>query len=96
MSRGAMPLQFHVSIEGMKIWSASSEKYSFVISFETPAGPGFRGRLGYLATWRSAHGKTGAINIGGSPFRTFEEAEDACNRMLSDLADTDGTNSRLA
>jgi hypothetical protein len=50
MSRGAMPLQFHVSIEGMKIWSASSEKYSFVISFETPAGPGFRGRLGYLAT----------------------------------------------
>ena len=96
MSRVALSLQFHVSIESMKIWSASTEKYSFVISFQTPAGSGFRGRLGYLATWRSAHGKTGAINIGGSPFRTFEEAENACNRMLNDLADTDGANSGSA
>ena len=36
-----MPLQFHVSIEGMKIWSASTERYSFVISFETLLVPAF-------------------------------------------------------
>jgi hypothetical protein len=80
----------------MQIWSASAEGYSFVISFETPVGPGFHGRLGYLATWRPTHGRTGAVNIGGSPFRTFEEAEIACNHMLDDLYGTDQANSGLA
>lgn len=79
----------------MQIWSASTERYSFVISFESQAGPGFHGRPGYLATWRPTHGRTGAINIGGSPFRTFEDAENACNRMLNDLDGADGATSGL-
>jgi hypothetical protein len=47
-----MPLQFHRAIETMEIWSAASEGYSFVISYESPTGPGLHGRAGYLASWR--------------------------------------------
>jgi hypothetical protein len=42
-----MPLQFHRAVETMEIWSAASEGCSFVISHETPSGPGFHGRAGY-------------------------------------------------
>jgi len=38
-----MPLQFHRPLENMDIWSASRDGFSFVISFESPTGPGFHG-----------------------------------------------------
>ena len=78
-------LQFHRAVEDMEIWSASSDGFSFVITHESPAGPGFHGRLGYMASWRRIHQSIGAIKIGGSPFSTFAEAEEACNVMLKHL-----------
>lgn len=80
-----MPLQFHHAVEKIEIWSATTDGYSFVISFESPAGTGFHGRFGYLASWRAAHHSRGAVKIGGSPFATFEEAEAACNVTLEHL-----------
>jgi hypothetical protein len=60
-----MPLRFHRPLEKMDIWSASSDGFSFVISFESPAGPGFHGRPGYMATWRPLYQNKGAIRISG-------------------------------
>jgi hypothetical protein len=80
-----MPLQFHLAVEDMEIWSATTEGYSFVISYESPAGPGFHGRAGYVASWRPVYGGRGAIRITGSPFKTFDEAEAACDAMLKHL-----------
>ena len=34
----------------------SNAGFSFVISYESPNGPGFRGRGGYVASWRRAIG----------------------------------------
>ncbi|OAF02805.1 hypothetical protein AYJ54_25730 [Bradyrhizobium centrolobii] len=82
-----MRLQFHRAVVNMEIWSANSDDYSFVISFESPSGPGFRGRLGYVASWRPLDQSRGAIKILGSPFQTFAEAEDASNTMLNYLND---------
>ncbi|MFB9263093.1 hypothetical protein ACFFWD_07910 [Bradyrhizobium erythrophlei] len=76
-----MPLQFHRAIEHLEVWSASEDGFSFVITYESPAGPGFHGRPGYVASWRPLHQSRGAIKIGGSPFRTLAKAEEACNRM---------------
>lgn len=78
----AMPLQFHRAVEKIEIWSASSEGYSFVISHESPAGPGLHGRAGYMASWRAVYEGRSAIKIIGSPFKTFDEAEAACDTML--------------
>ena len=80
-----MPLQFHLAVEKMEIWSPYTDGYSFVISYESRAGPGFHGRAGYLASWRPLYKDRGAIRILGSPFRTFDEAEAACNAMLKHL-----------
>jgi hypothetical protein len=80
-----MPVQFHRAVEDMEIWSAISEGYSFVISYESPTGPGFHGRGGYLASWRPDYEGRGAIRITGSPFKTFDEAEAACDAMLKHL-----------
>jgi hypothetical protein len=81
-----MTLQFHRAIELMEIWSAGNDCFSFVISYESPSGPGFHGRAGYLASWRPLDLSRGAIKIAGSPFKTFAEAEKACNTMLQHLA----------
>ena len=80
----AMRLQFHRATEKIEIWSAYGDDYSFVISNESLAGPGFHGRPGYLASWRPVCG-LGAIKISGSPFKSFEEAEAACNATLVHL-----------
>jgi len=84
-----MALEFHRAIEHMEIWSASSAGFSFVISYESPAGPGFRGRAGYVASWRRALGGTGAVRIGGSPFKMLAEAEAVCNIILKHLTRED-------
>jgi hypothetical protein len=80
-----MPLQFHHALDNLEIWSATSDGFSFVISYESPNGPGFHGRVGYLASWRPVHKGRSAIRITGSPFKTFDEAEAACDAMLKTL-----------
>ena len=80
-----MPLQFHRAVEQMEIWSATSEGYTFVISFESFTGPGFHGKPGYVASWRPIHEGRGAIRITGSPFKTLDEAEAACDATLNHL-----------
>lgn len=80
-----MPLQFHRALDSMDIWSASSDGVSFVISYESPNGPGLHGRAGYLASWRPLDLGSLAIKITGAPFETFAEAEEACNAMLAVL-----------
>ncbi|KRR04427.1 hypothetical protein CQ12_38790 [Bradyrhizobium jicamae] len=72
-------------IEDLHIWTATSNGFSFVISFETRSGPGLRGRPGYLASWRPIHQSRCAIKIGGSPFTTLAEVEMACTDMLAHL-----------
>jgi hypothetical protein len=37
------PCNFHQPVKATEIWSATSEGYSFVISYESPAGPGRAG-----------------------------------------------------
>jgi hypothetical protein len=81
-----MPLEFQRAIEEMEIWSANSDGYSFAISFfKTFSGPGFQGRTGYVASWRPLYGGQGAIKVIGSPFKSFDEAEGACDAMLKNL-----------
>ena len=43
---------------------------------------GFHGQPGYVASWRAIDINKPAIRVGGSPFRTFAEAEKACEAML--------------
>ena len=80
-----MALQFYRAIEHLEIWNASSDGFSFVIIYESPTGPGFHGSLGFVASWRPLYQSRGAIKIIGSPFKTFVDAEEACNAMLKHL-----------
>ena len=81
-----MSLQFHQVVEHLDVWIASSADISFVITFASPTGPGFRGRQGFVASWRPLHARTGAaVKVIGSPFKTFADAETACNDMLGIL-----------
>jgi hypothetical protein len=72
-------------VEDMKIWNASSNGFSFVISYESSAGPGLHGRTGFVASWRPIHQNRCAIRVGGWPFKTLAEAEEACKAMLGHL-----------
>jgi len=53
-------------VEDMEIWKAKQQRaFSFVISYESSAGPGFhgtqylqgRGQNGFVASWRPIHQK---------------------------------------
>ena len=81
-------------VADMEIWSGSSNGFSFVISYESRSGPGFHGRTGFVASWRPIHQNRCAISIGGSPFKTLAEAEEACKVMLGNLTREPG-NDRL-
>jgi hypothetical protein len=80
-----MPLQFRTPIQHLEVWSASGDGFSFVITYETPTGPGFRARSCYVASWRRLDESRAAIKIGGSPFRMFAKAHAACNTVLEYL-----------
>jgi hypothetical protein len=73
-------------VEDLEIWSAGSGGFSFVISYESSSGPGFHGRAGFMASWRPIHQNRCAIRVGGAPFKTLAEAEEACKAMLEHLA----------
>ena len=72
-------------VEDLEIWSASSDGFSFVISYESRSGPGLHGNTGFVASWRPIDQNRSAIKIGGSPFKTLAEAEEACEAMLGYL-----------
>jgi hypothetical protein len=85
---GEMALQFSrigPATEELELWSASEHGFSFVISNESSGGPGLHGKLGFVASWRPIHINKPAIRVGGSPFKTFAEAETACEAMLAHL-----------
>jgi hypothetical protein len=71
------------SLVEMEAWNASGNGFSFVISHESRSGPGFRGRTGFMASWRPIHQNSSAMEVAGSPFETFEDAENACKAMAS-------------
>jgi len=95
-----MALQFSrvvFAVEDMEIWNASSNGFSFVISYESSAGPGFHGRsisrprtYGFVASWRPIHQNRCAVRIIGSPFKMLAEAEEACKVMLGHLTSCSG------
>jgi hypothetical protein len=70
-------------VEGMEAWNASGNGFSFVISHESSSGPGFRGRTGFMASWRQVQESSSAVKVGGAPFKTLAEAESACKAMAS-------------
>ena len=72
-------------VEDMEIWNASSSGFSFVISYESRGGLGFHGRTGFVASWRPMDQNRSAVRVGGSPFQTLAEAEEACQGMLRHL-----------
>ena len=82
-----MALQFQRAVEDMAIWSATSDDFSFVISYVSPSGRGLHGRPGFMASWRPLHQNRTAIKITGSPFTTFIEAENACDAMSTYLTE---------
>jgi hypothetical protein len=72
-------------VENMEIWNANGSGFSFVISYESRGGPGLWGRAGFVASWRPIYQNRCAIKVGGSPFKSFTEAEEACEAMLGYL-----------
>ena len=84
------------SVEDIQMWNATGDGFSFVISFATRSGPGFRGNPGFMASWRPIHQNRTAVKVIGSPFKTFPEAEKACVAMLGYLKEPSGARRRSA
>jgi hypothetical protein len=72
-------------VDDMAIWNANGNGFSFVISYESRGGRGLQGRAGFVASWRPIYQNRCAIKVGGSPFRSFSEAEEACKAVLAYL-----------
>jgi len=72
-------------VKDLEVWSASIRDISFVISFEERTGPGFRGQPGFVASWRPLYLNRPAVKVVGSPFKTFADAEEACESFLKYL-----------
>ena len=45
------------------MWNASSDGFSFVISFASRSGPGLRGNPGFIASWRPIHQNRTAVKV---------------------------------
>jgi len=83
-----MPMHFSriaPATRELEIWSARERGFSFVISNESSSGPGLHGKPGFVASWRPINLNRTAIRVGGSPFKTFAEAENACEATLTHL-----------
>jgi hypothetical protein len=81
-------------VEDMEVWNASENGFSFVISHESHDGTGFRGRTGFMASWRPVHQNSSAVKVDGSPFKTLADAESACRAMAVLLTNVRVTGSR--
>ncbi|TMJ24075.1 MAG: hypothetical protein E6G93_01545 [Alphaproteobacteria bacterium] len=82
-------------VENIQIWNASSDGFSFVISYESRSGPGLQGNPGFVASWRPIHRNRSAVKVVGSPFKTLTAAEQACEVTLGHLV-SDNPSSRPA
>ena len=60
-------------VENIQVWNTTSDGFSFVISFASRSGPGFRGNPGFIASWRPIHQNRSAVKVNGSPFKTLPE-----------------------
>ena len=72
-------------LRDLEIWHTDAGEYSFAISQESRNGPGLRGKPGFIASWRSRYSNRPAITVQGSPFATFVQAAEACERELLQL-----------
>ena len=86
------PCSSFASSVSSRTWNATRNGFSFVISYESRGGRGFHGRsisrprtYGFVASWRPIHPNRCAVRVGGSPFESFSEAEEACKAMLGYL-----------
>jgi hypothetical protein len=84
-----------ISVEDVQIWNASSNGFSFVISYEDRGGRGLQGDPGFLASWRPLHRNKPAVKVIGSPFATLAAAEQACEAMLGHLINESPPSARL-
>jgi hypothetical protein len=85
------------ALEAIQIWNASSNGFSFVISYEDHGGPGLQGKPGFLASWRPLYRTTRpAVKVIGSPFKTLTAAEQACEVMLGHLISATPSSGRSA
>ena len=82
-------------VENIEIWTASSDGFSFVISYGSRSGPGLHGNPGFVASWHPIHRNSSAVKVTGSPFKTLDAAEQACEAMLGHLV-SDNPSSRRA
>jgi len=73
------------AVDDIQIWNATSDDFSFVISYGSRGGRGLHGHPGFMASWRPLHQNRCAVKIIGSPFKTFAAAEQACESMLEYL-----------
>ena len=73
------------AVEDIKIWNASSDGFSFVISYESRNGSGLQGSPGFVASWRPIYQNRTAVKVVGSPFKTITAAEQACEVVLGYL-----------
>jgi hypothetical protein len=80
----------------IQIWNASSDGFSFVISYGSRSGPGLQGNPGFVASWRPIHRNSSAVKVIGSPFKTLDAAEQACEVMLGHLVSDDPSSRRAA
>ena len=71
-----------IPVENIQVWNAASDGSSFVISF---ASRSVRGNTGFIASWRPIHQNRSAVKVIGSPFKTFPEAEKACEAVLGHI-----------
>jgi len=76
-------------VEDIQIWNATSDGFSFVISYESRSGRGLRGKPGFVASWRPIYQNRFAVKVIGSPFKTLTAAEQACEVMLGHLINDD-------
>jgi hypothetical protein len=77
-------------VEDIQVWNVTSDGFSFVISFASRSGSGFHGDTGFVASWRPIHQNRSAVKVIGSPFKTFPEAEKACEAVLEHLKKPSG------
>jgi hypothetical protein len=82
-------------VEDIQIWNASSNGFSFVISYASRSGPGLQGNPGFVASWRPIYQNRSAVKVIGSPFKTLTAAEQACEVTLGHLI-SDNQSSRRA
>src|SRR5262249_17641625 len=72
-------------VKDIQIWNASSDGFSFVISYASRSGSGLRGSPGFVASWRPIHQNRTAAKVVGSPFKTLTAAQEACEVVLGHL-----------